>query len=218
MAEETDTMTDPFVNPAGNIEGLWSNGLPTRPDVLSDEEQAFLQGSAAERLALGNEIVQYKKMMQLMEWANQRRQAAAESGRFAKDSCGYDWRLDTVSVRHQFAAFLDTPEGQAIFKAGRLDTPLPDPNFETDPNHGLAGDGADPTTRGMCERKRCKPHAGWYKLLTGAVRVLMKETATAAADKLEAEDALRREATVRYERRRLENNWVEVLGGEEYES
>ena len=210
-------MTDAHEKPPGNIEGLWSNVLPTRPDVLSDEEHEFLQGSAAERLALGNEIVQYKKMMQLMEWANQRRQAAVEAGRFAKDSCGYDFRLDTVSVRHQFAAFLDTPEGQAVFKSGRLDTPLPDadPNANADPNYGLAGDGADPATRGMCERKRCKPHAGWYKLLTGAVRVLIKETTAAAADKLDAENALRREATVRYERRRLEKNWVEELGGEE---
>ncbi|RYP46880.1 hypothetical protein DL768_006977 [Monosporascus sp. mg162] len=206
--------------PFGNIEGLWSNGLPTRPDVLSEEELAFLQNSAAERLALGNEIVQYKKMMQLIDWANQRRQAAIEAGKFTKESCGYDWRLDTVSVRHQFAAWLETPEGQVTFKSGRLDAPLDLPSSEKkDNNHNntitnAQGQGqgtGDPATRGMCEKKRCKPHAGWYKILTSAVRVLIKETATAAADKLEAEGVMRREAEVRYERRQLENNWVEVL-------
>ncbi|KAI1818608.1 hypothetical protein GGS20DRAFT_195605 [Poronia punctata] len=192
--------------PFGNIQNLWSNGLPTRPGVLSEEEKHFLQTSAAERLALGNEIVQYKKMMQLLDWANARRQAAIEAGRFTKDSCGYDYRLDTVSVRVQFAAWLDTPEGQAVFKAGKLDAPP----------HPDDGDEAvvvvvDPLIRGTCDRKRCKPHSGWYKLLMSAVRVLVKETATAAATKLEAEEAMRKEAEARYERRQLENNSVEVL-------
>ncbi|OTA62781.1 hypothetical protein K449DRAFT_422274 [Hypoxylon sp. EC38] len=187
--------------PFGNMEGLWSNGLPTRSGVLSDEEQAFLKNSAAERLALGNEIVQYKKMMQLIDWANHRRQLAIEAGKFTKESCGYDWRLDTVSVRHQFAEWLETPEGQATFKAGKLDTPL-DPELQ-----------GDPATRGTCEKKRCKPHNGWYKLLMSAVRTLIKETATAAADKLNAEEVMRQAAEARFERRQLENNSVEYLDG-----
>ncbi|KAI0428249.1 hypothetical protein F5Y09DRAFT_313590 [Xylaria sp. FL1042] len=212
--------------PFGNIEGLWANGLPTRPDLLSEEEQAFLKLSSAERLALGNEIVQYKKMMQLLDWANSRRQAALEAGKFTKDSCGYDWRLDTVSVRAQFAAWLDTPEGQAVFKAGKLEAPpLPSTdsnntsgpatanNGDTNNNTNINNNNAtiDPAIRGSCDRKRCKPHAGWYKILMGVVRVLIKETATAAAAKLEAEEAMRAAAEARYERRQLENNYVEVL-------
>ncbi|KAK7750411.1 hypothetical protein SLS62_007599 [Diatrype stigma] len=203
--------------PFGNIEGLWANGLPTRPDVLSDEEQAFLQASAAERLALGNEIVQYKKMLQLLDWANQRRQAAIEAGRFTKESCGYDARLDTVSVRHQFAAWLDSPEGQATFKSGKLDVPLASSSsllLTSADGMVVDGGGSDAATGGMCEKKRCKPHAGWYKILTSEVRVLIKETATAAADKLDAEEVVRCEAEVRYERRQLEKNWVEVLDPE----
>lgn len=195
------------------MDGLWSNGLPTRPGVLSNEEQTFLQNSAAERLALGNEVVQYKKMMQLVDWANQRRQQAIEAGRFTKDSCGYDWRLDTVSARHQFAEFLETPDGQAVFKAGKLDTPLPPPPGDAAPAPAPEPQG-DPAIRGMCEKKRCKPHNGWYKLLMSAVRVLMKETAAAAADKLNAEDIMRHEAEARFERRELENNSVEVLMGD----
>jgi COMPASS component SPP1 len=183
--------------------------------VLSDEEKEFLQASAAERLALGNEIVQYKKMMQLLDWANARRQSAIEQAKFTKDSCGYDWRLDTVTVRAQFAAWLETPEGQAVFKAGRLDTPLPSTTSETSSgNSGYTADlgfDLDPAVRGTCDRKRCKSHAGWYKLLMSAVRVLMKETASAAAAKLDAEEAMRQESEARYERRQLENNWVEVL-------
>ncbi|KAI1311198.1 hypothetical protein F5Y03DRAFT_323740 [Xylaria venustula] len=209
--------------PFGNIEGLWANGLPTRPDVLSEEEQAFLQHSSAERLALGNEIVQYKKMMQLLDWANSRRQAALEAGKFTKDSCGYDWRLDTISVRAQFAAWLDTPDGQAVFKAGKLEAPSADNNTNnthttTNGTHSDANNHnnnsntvVDPAIRGTCDRKRCKPHTGWYKILMGVVRVLIKETATAAAAKLEAEAAMRSAAEARYERRQLENNYVEVL-------
>ncbi|KAI1258370.1 hypothetical protein F5Y18DRAFT_421449 [Xylariaceae sp. FL1019] len=184
--------------PFGNTEGLWSNGLPTRSGVLSEEEQSFLQTSAAERLALGNEIVQYKKMMQLMDWAASRRQAAIEAGKFNKDSCGYDWRLDTVSVRVQFAAWLETPEGQAVFKAGKLDAPI-------------EPDASNTALPGACDKKRCKPHNGWYKILTGAVRVLVKETATAAAEKLDAEQAMREAAEARYERRQLEENSVKIL-------
>ncbi|KAI1778968.1 hypothetical protein F4818DRAFT_403030 [Hypoxylon cercidicola] len=197
-AEQTNTnwkLGDP---PFGNMVGLWANGLPTCPGILRDEEQAFLQNSAAERLALGNEVVQYKKMMQIVDWAQHRRQQAIEGGKFTKDSCGYDFRLDTVTARHQFGEFLETAEGQAPFKAGRLDAPL-------EPSEG------DPATRGMCEKKRCKPHNGWYKLLMSAVRVLMKETAAAAADKLHVEAIMRQEAEARFERRELENNSVEVL-------
>jgi COMPASS component SPP1 len=148
-------------------------------------------------------------MMQLLDWANSRRQAAIEAGKFTKDSCGYDWRLDTVSVRVQFAAWLDTPEGQAVFKAGKLEAPLP-----TTPDNPETSLPADPAIRGTCDRKRCKPHNGWYKLLMSAVRVLVKETATAAANKLEAEEAMRSSAEARYERRQLENNYVEVLSEE----
>ncbi|KAI1161459.1 hypothetical protein F5B18DRAFT_628123 [Nemania serpens] len=199
--------------PFGNIEGLWANGLPTRPDVLSEEEQAFLQASAAERLALGNEIVQYKKMMQLVDWANSRRQAAVEAGKFAKECCGYDWRLNTVSARVQFAAWLETPEGQAVFKAGKLEAPPPDPvtkDGNSAPDTPTTGP-TDPAIRGTCDRKRCKRHLNWYKLLMGVVRVLVKETATDAAAKLEAESAMRSAAEARYERRQLENHYVEVL-------
>lgn len=138
-------------------------------------------------------------MMQLTEWANQRRQALIEAGKLSKDTCGYDSRLDTVSVRPQFAAWLETAEGQATFKAGKLGDPLGSSEDE---------DGA---ARGVCEKKRCKPHNGWYKQLIGSVRVLVKETATAAADKLDAEDVMRQEAGIRYERRQLEDHWVQVL-------
>lgn len=177
---------------------MWANGLPTRPGVLSDEEQTFLQSSAAERLALGAQLVQYKKMMQLVDWANARRQVALELGKFTKDSCGYDYRLDTISVRHAFVGWFESPEGQATFTAGKLDAPMDTGEDE-------------PATRGMCEKKRCKAHNGWYKILMGAVRSQIKETATAAADKLQAEEVLRMEAETRFERRQLEKNWVEVL-------
>ena len=152
-------------------------------------------------------------MMQLLDWANLRRQAALEAGKFTKDSCGYDWRLDTVSVRAQFAAWLDSPDGQAVFKAGKLEAPTNgDNNGDQNNNHNTNNNNTsiDPAIRGICDRKRCKPHAGWYKLLMGVVRVLIKETATAAATKLEAEEAMRIAAEARYERRQLENYYVEV--------
>ncbi|KAF2996345.1 hypothetical protein E8E14_005164 [Neopestalotiopsis sp. 37M] len=190
--------------PFGNVEGLWVNGLPTQPGVLSDEDQAFLQNSAAERLALGNEIVVYKKMMQLIDWANQRRQAAIEAKEFTKDSCGYDYRLDVVSARHAFAAWLDSAEGQATFTAGKLEAPSAEAT-------GEEGDTSSAATRSMCEKKRCKAHNGWYKILTTAVRNQVKETTTAAADKLEAEQVLRQAAENRFERQQLENNWVQII-------
>ncbi|KXJ94086.1 hypothetical protein Micbo1qcDRAFT_231654 [Microdochium bolleyi] len=191
-------------SPFDNMDGLWSNGLPTQPGVLSEEEQTFLQQSAAERLALGNEIVQYKKMMQVIDWANERRQAAVEAGKFTKDSCGYDSRLDAVSVKHQFSAWLESPDGQAAFKAGKLLSPLSDVP-------ALNGAGEGSLTRGMCEKKRCKPHAGWYKLHMNAVRHLIKETTAAAAEKLEAEEVMRQETETKFSRRKLERNWVEVI-------
>ncbi|KAL2256572.1 hypothetical protein VTK26DRAFT_1467 [Humicola hyalothermophila] len=101
---------------------------PSSIAALTPEEQQSLTQSAADRYQLGEEIVLCKKMLQLIDMALSRREAAIAAGRgTAKDFCGYDFRLDTVGTTHQFALFLASPEGEAIFKSGRLDPPPPPP-------------------------------------------------------------------------------------------
>ena len=216
--------------------------LPSSASALTPEEREALAQSAAERYQLGEEIVLCKKMLQLVEMALKRREAAVAAGRgTAKELCGYDYRLDSVGATHQFARFIQSPEGEAIFRAGRLEAPAPAPAPEAEtetaepgheghggPEHadhdnrgggggggGDDGGGApdDPLTAGMCTKKKCKPHHGWGAVLTRAVKHDMKELAAQAKEKLDAEQRVRDGAASRFCRRMKERNGVIVIGG-----
>jgi COMPASS component SPP1 len=136
-------------------------------------------------------------MISLVEMVQERRRAAISAGRFAEDICGYDQRLDSIGARDAFAAFVKSPEGEAIFQASKVDDPL--------------GEGDE--VRGMCERKRCKIHSGWHKMLLLAIKYQIKEMADQAAEVGEEERILRGAAEERWRRRQAEQNWVEVLDG-----
>ncbi|KAF5027496.1 hypothetical protein F66182_391 [Fusarium sp. NRRL 66182] len=175
---------------------------------LSGEEKAFLENAAAARFHLAEETVLCHKMLTLLELAYERRQAAINAGRFkAKDDiCGYDQRLDTIGARDSFEAFAKSPEGEAIFKASKLEDPL----------------GEGDQVRGMCERKRCKIHDGkisgskidgWYKMLSVGIKHQIREMATQANEIGEEEKVVRQAAKERWRRKRSEKNWVEVLDG-----
>ena len=168
---------------------------------LTEEEEIFVHASASDRYMLAEEIVQCKKMLQLLEMANDRHKAAVAAGRFTNDICGYDNRLDSVSAQHAFAAFCKTDEGKAILKAAKLGDPT-------------GQDDEDSAVRGMCERKRCKPHYGWYNMLTRAVRAQIKDLAAAAKEKLDQEADVKEAAEERFFRKMAEGNRVEVLDDE----
>ncbi|KAL1840852.1 hypothetical protein VTJ49DRAFT_7695 [Mycothermus thermophilus] len=197
---------------------------PASAHALTAEEHELLTTSAAARYQLGEEIVLCKKMLQLIDMALKQREAAIAAGKgTAKDLCGYDSRLDTVGTTHQFALFLKSPQGEAIFKAGRLDGPLPttEPTTNgingTHPDgdgavHGILGDPPDDTFPYMCAKKKCKPHNGWSAILTKAVRHDMKELAAQAKEMLDAEQRVRDGAAGRFRRRLKEGNHVVVVG------
>ncbi|KAM0562695.1 hypothetical protein ACHAPJ_001532 [Fusarium lateritium] len=164
---------------------------------LSGEEKEFLENAAAARFHLAEETVLCHKMLTLLEFAHERRQAAIKAGRFKEDICGYDQRLDTISARDSFEAFAKSPDGEAIFKASKLEDPL--------------GEGDE--VRGMCERKRCKIHSGWYKMLSLGLKHQIREMATQADEVGEEEKVMRQAAEERWRRKQSEKNWVEVLDG-----
>ncbi|KXX79263.1 Set1 complex component spp1 [Madurella mycetomatis] len=195
--------------------------LPTsHQSALTPEERHLLSQSATHRYQLGEEIVLCKKMLQLIDMALKRREAAIAAGRgTAKDLCGYDFRLDTVGTTHQFALFIQSPHGEAIFKAGRLDPPSSSPSSSSSPqdmmsNGATAAEegGDDPLTAGMCAKKKCKPHNGWSAILTKTVKHDMKELAAQAKEKLDAEQRIRDGAAVRFRRKMKERNGVIVYG------
>lgn len=164
---------------------------------LSTEEKEYLESAAAARFHLAEETVLCHKMLTLLEFAHERRQAAITAGRFKEDICGYDERLDSIGARDAFEAFTKSPEGEAIFKASRMSDPL--------------GEGDE--VRGMCERKRCKFHGGWYKMLSLGLKHQIREMATQADEVGEEEKAMRQAAKDRWRRKQSEKNWVEVLDG-----
>jgi COMPASS component SPP1 len=142
-------------------------------------------------------------MLQLLDMALSRREAAIASGRIpgaAKDFCGYDTRLIVVGTTHQFGEWLATPEGGAIFRNGKLEAPEGDEE-------------GDPLTASMCMKKKCKAHAGWGPMLTKTVRHDMKEWAAEAKGRLEREQHVRASAARRWMRKQRERNSVEYLDG-----
>jgi COMPASS component SPP1 len=185
--------------------------------ALTPEEQTLLATSGAARYQLGEEIVLCKKMLQLIDMALKRREAAIAAGKgTAKDLCGYDYRLDTVGATHQFARFLQSPQGEAIFSSGRLDGPdIPSSlttntgvNNNTAEETGAGGSETDPQLTNMCTKKKCKPHNGWSTILTKTVRHDMKELAAQAKELLDAEQRVRDGAAGRFRRRLKERNAV----------
>lgn len=174
-----------------------------------------------------------KKMLQLVDMALRRREAAiaasAPLGKgqaLGKDFCGYDNRLDTVGAPAAFAAFARSPAAEAIFRAGRLDAPPPDPtssptadpgdggNDGKDNNGSSSSSSAAAATAGMCTKKKCKPHMQWSGILTKMVKHQIKELAAQAKEKLAVEERVRHAGAVRYRRRLKENNSVTVVGSD----
>lgn len=163
--------------------------------ILTEEEKEYLDKKANARFKLAEETLLCQKMMTLVEMVQERRRAAISAGRIGEDICGYDNRLDSICARDAFAAFVKSPEGEVIFQASKVDDPL--------------GEGDE--VRGMCERKRCKIHSGWHKMLLLAVKHQIKEMADQAAEVGEDERILREAAEERWRRRQAEKNWVEVI-------
>jgi COMPASS component SPP1 len=149
-------------------------------------------------------------MLQLLDMASKRRDLALTSGTATKDLCGYDPRLDAVGAPVPFRAFLQSPHGEAIFSAGKLGPPPPD--YEIYPPLDTT---TDALMAGMCARKKCKPHGGWNALLVKNVRHRMKELAAQARELALMEERVRRSAAGRFQRRRVEENTVEVFDSED---
>lgn len=159
-------------------------------DILTEEEKSVLSGAENTRVRLVEETLLCHKMLTLIELAQERRKAVINSGRLGDDICGYDPRLDTISARDAFAAFAKSPEGEAMFKASKLTE-----------------------TESVCERKRCKVHSAWQKMLTLGVKYQIREMAGQAAEVTEGERIVRQAAGERWRRKKAESNYVEVLTG-----
>ncbi|KAH8838570.1 hypothetical protein MCOR27_009151 [Pyricularia oryzae] len=198
----------PFAVPAD----FWSQHEPK--EILTAEEAELLATSSASRRALADEVVLCRKMLQLLEMAVAQRLEAVAAGRLKKDGgCGYDTALDHVGALAQFAAFVTSPAGQAIFTANKLESTAYD-------GEEAGGGGANTTTLGpwtnpgevertyMCERHRCKPHYNWHASHARHVHFLLKELAAEAKLKLDNENRVRDNAAVRYFRKRAEASTV----------
>lgn len=184
--------------------------------VFTPEEQSFLSTSAADRYALAEEIVLNKKMQQLLDLANERRKAAITASLFDKDTCGYDARLDLVGSPVEFAQLVKSAQGEAIYKNNSLaaDGGWTDEQLQRLKDDAIAADKEwNVSTAGMCDRRRCKPHAGWYNIFTKNTRHIIKELARQAKEKLDAETRVREAAATRYFRKRHERTSVTRLDG-----
>lgn len=189
------TLRAPFSGKPSEMNGDETAAEERLAQILTEEEKEYLDKKANARFKLAEETLLCQKMMTLVEMVQERRRAAISAGRIGEDICGYDNRLDSICARDAFAAFVKSPEGEVIFQASKVDDPL--------------GEGDE--VRGMCERKRCKIHSGWHKMLLLAVKHQIKEMADQAAEVGEDERILREATKERWRRRQAEKNWVEVI-------
>ncbi|ROW10344.1 hypothetical protein VMCG_01980 [Cytospora schulzeri] len=184
--------------------------------VFTPEERAFLTASAADRYALAEEIVLNKKMQQILDLANERRKTAISEGLLEKDACGYDSRLNLVGCPDEFSVFVKSAQGEAIYKNNSLTA---EGSWTEEQARALRDEAEaqerewDPATAGVCDRRRCKPHASWYNTFTKSTRHVIKELARQAKEKLDAETRVREAAATRYYRRRHERTAVTRLDG-----
>lgn len=194
---------------------FWSAVDPSL--VFTPEEQSFLSTSAADRYALAEEIVMNKKMQLILDLANERRKAAITTGLIDKDTCGYDVRLDMVGCPIEFAHFVKSPQGEAIYKNNSLtaEGTFTEEQLQWLKDEALSADKDwNPATAGMCDRRRCKPHVSWYNIFTKSTRHIIKELARQAKEKLDAETRVREAAATRYFRRQHERTSVRRLDDE----
>ncbi|TLD22297.1 hypothetical protein PspLS_08130 [Pyricularia sp. CBS 133598] len=197
----------PFAVPAD----FWSQHDPK--EILTAEEAELLTISSASRRALADEVVLCRKMLQLLEMAVAQRLEAVAAGRLKKDGgCGYDTALDHVGAQAQFAAFVTSPSGQAIFTAGKLEsTAYEGEEASSGANTATLGPWTNPSQverTYVCERHRCKPHYNWHASHARHVHFLLKELAAEAKLKLDNENRVRDNAAVRYFRKRAEASTV----------
>ncbi|KAK2048446.1 PHD-finger domain-containing protein [Colletotrichum somersetense] len=187
--------TRPFAPPAVGAESPESKNKTLAPGILTEEEVDILKTSAAERYKMGEEVVLCQKMLQLLDWANDRRKALVASKHLDDAACGYDHRLDQVGVVGPFANWLASDEGKEVFQAGSLDV-----------GGRLAGD-----DRNICDKKRCKAHQGWFSIHTRDVRYQMKLLAMDANKRLDKERLIKQSAAERKLRKDAENNYVQTV-------
>lgn len=217
--------------------GFPFNGDPFDPKrapnaPLNPEEEEYIKESEADRREMGEEIGILKKMLKLLELSANRKMAAVEAGRFEKDMCGYDVRLDFIGEAEAFKILAQCPDMEPLFKpssGAQLGPPRPLPpelaenlagyhRFEfpesVEEGSGTGLYGTDPLAGGMCTKKRCRPHAGWLATHARNIKHIIGYLAERAAAKLEEERKIKDHASVRYLRKSHEENEVEVLEGE----
>ncbi|KAK1990480.1 PHD-finger domain-containing protein [Colletotrichum falcatum] len=187
--------TRPFAPPPAGAESPESKTKTLAPGILTEEEVDILKASAAERYKMGEEVALCQKMLQLLDWANDRRKALVASKHFDDAACGYDHRLDQVGVVGPFANWLASDEAREVFKAGNLDA-----------GSRLAGD-----DRNVCDKKRCKAHQGWFSIHTRDVRYQIKLLTLDANKKLDEERLIKQSAEERKLRKDAENNYVQAV-------
>ncbi|KAL1894335.1 COMPASS (complex proteins associated with Set1p) component [Sporothrix stenoceras] len=177
------------------------NKTAADPDtMMTVEERATTQKSAADRYHLAEQIVMCKKMLQLLDMTKTRSQEAIKAGLVERDSCGYDERLQHVAVQPHFQLFLASPEGVALFRGDTLQAPQFD-EAGNPINYSAGGDSKvkseeededededdddnrnkNPETAGMCGKRKCKAHSSWFSTLARDVRMQMQELTRQAA-------------------------------------
>ncbi|KAH0437493.1 PHD-finger domain-containing protein [Colletotrichum camelliae] len=185
--------TKPFTTPATGDESSDTKGKALAPGILTEEEEAILKASAADRYSMGEQTVLCTKMLQLLDMANDRRKELIAAKQLEDAACGYDFRLDQVGVVGPFAHWLETDESaKKIFKTGKLDA-----------GSRLTGD-----DRNICDKKRCKTHSGWFSMHTRDVKHLQKLLADDANKMLERERLIKDAAVERKLRKEAEHSTV----------
>ena len=136
--------------------------------MLTTSEIQEIEGTKSKRAKLRHQLEALDDKERFLLMVKSRRNSVLEElkkkEKSMKDICGFDrrlrWSLD------DFDQWRLSPPGRDALKSGVLTASTLD-NMDADGDAKMTdgiGDGAEEIGKGVCQKKRCKQHEGWYKL------------------------------------------------------
>ena len=142
---------------------------PTSVAVFSTQELQELEEISSKRSLMQHQLEALDDRERFLAMVKSRAKSVLEEmkkkEKSMKDICGFDKRLRWS--REDFDQWRSSSQGKESLKSGVLTAPNVD-SLDGDGDSRMAtdggSDGADEIGKGICQKKRCKQHEGWYKL------------------------------------------------------
>ena len=169
VIHEFKSLGDSVTTPAkSNPEADEKDDIKTAP-IFSTQELQELEEISSKRSQMQHQLGALDDRERFLAMVKSRAKSVLEEmkkkEKNMKDICGFDKRLRWSP--DDFDQWRSSPQGKESLKTGVLTAPVVD-GVDADGDAKMADGVSDVTTdeigKGLCQKKRCKQHEGWYKL------------------------------------------------------